>query len=562
MSDETYYTVLNVKETASVAEIKTAYRDVIKQVHPDTIASLAPYLRKIAEDKTKEITEAYGVLSNSSKRREYDNQLAAYRQQNAPQAPPPPPAPQPTPTQTGSTSSFGFCNKCGASLYASGYCPKCSKFATPSTTTAKPAATRKVLRFGYNWGPILDWASEHPIMVVFLFVLAVFSIGAIFSDSNTLQSSTSSSSSASPTPFTNNAKAASTGPYSAYPCDFREKVSSIDGKPCKEKEDESVPAPPPGFTIDSNSSERHAASPTVTVSGTYVGTVHNQTVNTISTFTAVIHQAKDGAFDGCMEVKPPLYGRGALRGSIHGSHVNFVVADITFQGDASKSGITGSYVVVRQDGNQLGEFHLMKQTAAAPSYDCEGGVVTSSLTANHVPSEDKVVPTTANVMVKTPNAPATVARPATENRAWSSKQSDLSGLTSSEHQSIEAACSQAKYLEGPAAYDQCISRQLQAWTLGPRHPDLSGLTSSEHQSIEAACSQAKFLEGPAAYDSCLVRQLQAWSAGPKQPNLSGLTSSEHQSIEAACSQAKFLEGPAAYDRCLVRQLQALTNYRQ
>jgi curved DNA-binding protein CbpA len=65
MSDETYYTVLNVKETASPSEIKTAYRDLIKQVHPDTITNLAPYLRRIAEDKAKEITEAYTVLSSS-----------------------------------------------------------------------------------------------------------------------------------------------------------------------------------------------------------------------------------------------------------------------------------------------------------------------------------------------------------------------------------------------------------------------------------------------------------------------------------------------------------------
>src|ERR1700685_310378 len=104
MSDETYYTVLNVKETASPAEIKTAYRDLIKQVHPDTIANLAPFLRKIAEDKAKEITEAYGVLSNPSKRQDYDRQLAAYRRQSAshapstPQAPPTSQAP-PTPPQ-------------------------------------------------------------------------------------------------------------------------------------------------------------------------------------------------------------------------------------------------------------------------------------------------------------------------------------------------------------------------------------------------------------------------------------------------------------------------------
>src|ERR1051326_4119081 len=75
-----------------------------------------------------------------------------------------------------------------------------------------------------------------------------------------------------------------------------------------------------------------------------------------------------------MEVKPPLYGSGALRGSIRGSRLNFVVADITFQGDASKSGITGSYVVTRPTGNQLGEFHLTKQPSGTQNlFGCADG---------------------------------------------------------------------------------------------------------------------------------------------------------------------------------------------
>ena len=104
MSDETYYTVLNVKEAASASEIKTAYRDIIKKVHPDTIATSAPYLRRIAEDKTKEIIEAYKVLSDFGKRRDYDTQLAAYRHENAEQAPPQPTPPPPT--QAGDVSKF------------------------------------------------------------------------------------------------------------------------------------------------------------------------------------------------------------------------------------------------------------------------------------------------------------------------------------------------------------------------------------------------------------------------------------------------------------------------
>jgi|SRR5215472_2120507 len=174
MSDETYYTVLNVKETGTSAEIKTAYRDLIKQVHPDTIANLAPYLRKLAEDKAKELTEAYGVLSNPSKRRDYDRQLAAYRHQTTPPAPQPPP---PTPSQTASTASFGYCNKCGTSLYASGYCPKCSKFATPATPPpASPPRPQVVRWLGYNWAPLMRWSREHPMLIVVTWILGVFVI--------------------------------------------------------------------------------------------------------------------------------------------------------------------------------------------------------------------------------------------------------------------------------------------------------------------------------------------------------------------------------------------------
>jgi len=297
-------------------------------------------------------------------------------------------------------------------------------------------------------------------------------------------------------------------------------------------------------TSSSNGSNLAIAS----VSGTYVGTVHNQTVNLSSSFATVLHQTNGGALEGCMEVQPPLYGSGALHGSMQGSHVDFMVADITFRGDASTSGIVGSYVVTRQEGNQLGEFHLTRQPGAEYLYRCEGGVLTAvSQAQSDVPPGYKVL--------------ATGSKPLAETREGS-KQPDLSGLTSSERQSIEAACSHAKYIEGPAAYDRCLVQQFDTWATGPKEPDLSGLTSAERQSIQAACSHAKYIEGPLAYDRCLVRQLEAWTVGPREPDLSSLTSSERQSIEAACSHAKYIEGPAAYDRCLGRQLQALAKYHQ
>ena len=61
-----YYEVLGISKGASEDEIKKAYRKLAKQYHPDV--NKAPD----AEEKFKEINEAYSVLSDSQKRSNYD----------------------------------------------------------------------------------------------------------------------------------------------------------------------------------------------------------------------------------------------------------------------------------------------------------------------------------------------------------------------------------------------------------------------------------------------------------------------------------------------------------
>ena len=62
-----YYEVLGVSRSASDAEIKKAYRALAKKYHPDMNPG-----DKEAEKKFKEACEAYAVLSDSEKRRQYD----------------------------------------------------------------------------------------------------------------------------------------------------------------------------------------------------------------------------------------------------------------------------------------------------------------------------------------------------------------------------------------------------------------------------------------------------------------------------------------------------------
>ena len=74
-----YYQTLGVPKTAAADELKSAFRKLARKFHPDTAKN-----KKEAEEKFKELNEAYEVLGDPEKRKQYDEYGAGWQQAGGP----------------------------------------------------------------------------------------------------------------------------------------------------------------------------------------------------------------------------------------------------------------------------------------------------------------------------------------------------------------------------------------------------------------------------------------------------------------------------------------------
>ncbi len=76
---QTYYEILGVAENATAAEIEAAFKAKAREVHPDTVPAENAYLRKVAAEAFKDLSEAKAVLLDPERRQKYDAGLVYAR---------------------------------------------------------------------------------------------------------------------------------------------------------------------------------------------------------------------------------------------------------------------------------------------------------------------------------------------------------------------------------------------------------------------------------------------------------------------------------------------------
>lgn len=69
---DTYYTLLNIPAHATAEQVEQAYQRQRERYSPERVAALGDEFRRIAEERTGELDQAYAVLASPEQRRSYD----------------------------------------------------------------------------------------------------------------------------------------------------------------------------------------------------------------------------------------------------------------------------------------------------------------------------------------------------------------------------------------------------------------------------------------------------------------------------------------------------------
>ena len=466
---QTFYEILGVAENASTEEIETAFKKRAREVHPDTVAPGNAYLRQVAAEAFKDLSEAKATLLNRTEREKYDARLMYERGSRAAGSP----SSAPPSRQTPPRSTTGASPRSQGSRTPGPQSQNARAQASPRRSPARPPL-RVILK------PL--GASLGSFAFVILGVISIFFVAWLMASGRT-------------PPLWAAAVTLALGVAS-----FRHGL-----KPSANLRMRGGIAPfliggfvvvitffsiwlPSTETVVTRSATEHS-DPSSTASGKAKTPGHFASPHPAANTTVV-------SVDDGLATKVWKNVRDGK------NYRTRTIGDVLFLEVIDGEGKRTAGIIhcdFRRTGPDWTGMCSERTSSADPSIRYAEATIS---TFSNTRLDGHTIDIPEFLMVPVDNAPIGGGAPGSPDA-----EPDLSALTESEKQSIETSCASDKLLLGPSEYNRCVQKQIDEVRSIPKLPDLSGLSSRDRDSMELVCSNSKLMEGPAAYNQCLVRQL-------------------------------------------------------
>jgi hypothetical protein len=486
---QTYYEILGVAENATVAEIEAAFKAKAREVHPDTVPAANTYLRKIAAEAFKDLSEAKAALLNPSARQKYDAELAASRgtKQTSPEAraegstganAPQRDSPR---TRSSSRSRQGAPNA-GAAWRAR---------PAPHLPEIKNLNSFLFILLGMAtifFLAALVWSGRMPP----IWLAAVTASLGILSFVNGMRPIATTITSGR-TPLLITAGLVAIVLFSLWllsPSYFDMATSRVANT-----------APPRSGAangVQHAASRRAAQSPTVAVV--------DESGEDPTLPTKIWTNLKDGQnyrtrLNGELLSLEAITGGGKSTGEITkcefhragGGAPSWVgiCSERDFQGDGERDSMATL--------SQFSDTRLEGNTKDIPVFVMTP--VDTVQMATPPPASPEVGPQAPH------GAPQMAPQVGPPAEGETIAEPDLSGLRSADRESIEATCASDTLNQGTEKYNECLRKQVSELKQAPKPQGFSKLSSADREAVEFACTTAKLTQGPGAYNRCLSKQM-------------------------------------------------------
>jgi DnaJ domain len=489
---QTYYEILGVPENATAAEIEAAFKAKAREVHPDTVPAENTYLRQVAAEAFKDLSEAKTVLLDPIARQKYDGGLEYARSSEPAQ-----PDSSSTPPSTQGSSQSGA----SAHSRTSGRAQRSSRSRT-SPAGAQAGAARRARRAAT---PFPDIKNLNSFLFMILGAGTIFFLVVLVWDDRT-------------PPLWLAALTACLGI-----------LSFVNGMR------------PNASTITSGRTALILSAILV------AGVLFSLWVLSPSYLEiAIAHKAEAAAsriYRRKKAVEPTASPAAAKAPAVAVVDESGEDAELPTKiwsnlkdGQNYRTRLNGELLSLEVIGNTTKgageitkcEFH--RTAGGAPSWvgicserDLRGEAERDSMASLSQFSDTRLEGSTGdipvfvmtpveNVIVGAPPTPATVTPqmappvgPPAEGEIIA--EPDLSGLKSADRESIEATCASDKLTGGTEKYNECLRKQINELKQAPKPRGFSKLSSMDRDAVEFACTTARLTQGPGAYNQCLAKQM-------------------------------------------------------